>query len=93
MFGWLRGAECPSERHSFSGDVYSFHVNVLQLTMAAKGRVQWKIALVTEYWYFGDGIEPRSNRWIKLLSGTEQDVKKWVVARREERLAARGGRS
>lgn len=80
------GAECRLERHSFSGDVYMFQVEVLHLTMPASGRQKWKIVLVTEYWHLGEGMEPHANRWIKVLSGKPLDVMRWVVASREEKL-------
>jgi hypothetical protein len=39
-----KGAECSVDRHSFAGEVYSFHVDILQVHLAATGSPKMEAA-------------------------------------------------
>ncbi len=77
-----KGAECSVDRHSFSGNVYSFHIDILQIRSTAAGRSNWKLHIVSEFWQDGDGESTHSTKWLKLLLGKPNDVLKWISANR-----------
>ena len=77
-----KGAECSVDRHSFAGEVYSFHVDILQVRLAATGAPKWKLLIVGEFWQGGDGESIHSTKWLKLLHGKPGDVFKWISANR-----------
>ncbi len=77
-----KGAECSVDRHSFAGNVYSFHIDILQVRLAAAGRSNWKLLIVSEFWQDGDGETTHSTKWLKLLLGKPNDVLKWISANR-----------
>ena len=46
---WVaKGAECSIDRHSFAGEVYSFHVDILQIQQPATESTRWKPENVDE---------------------------------------------
>jgi hypothetical protein len=77
-----KGAECSVDRHNFAGEVYSFHVDILQVRLPATGAPKWKLLIVGEFWQGGDGESIHSTKWIKLLHGKPGDVLKWISANR-----------
>jgi len=76
------GAECSVDRHSFSGEVYRFHVDILHVRLPATGPPKWKLLIVGEFWQAGDGESIHSTKWLKLLHGKPGDVLKWISANR-----------
>ena len=83
-----KGAECSVDRHSFAGEVYSFHVDILQVRLAATGAPKWKLLIVGEFWQGGDGESIHSTKWLKLLHGKPGDVLKWISANRATVLSS-----
>jgi hypothetical protein len=77
-----KGAECSIDRHSFAGEVYSFHVDILQVRLTATGAPKCKLLIVGEFWQGGDGESIHSTKWLKLLHGKPGDVLKWIGANR-----------
>jgi hypothetical protein len=72
---WVaKGAECSIDRHSFAGEVYSFHVDILQIQQPATGSANWKLLIVREFWQGSDGDSIHSTKWLKLLLGKPTDV-------------------
>lgn len=88
---WLAmGAECSIERHTFLGEVYGFHAEVLQIRLPATGRASWKVIIVSELWQANDGENIHSTKWLKLLLGNPAEVLKWISANRSAMLPAAG---
>jgi hypothetical protein len=80
---WIaKGAECSIDRHSYAGEVYGFHADVLHIRMPATGRSAWELVVVTEFWRRGDGETLHATKWLKLLSGKSADVLEWIGAHR-----------
>ncbi len=73
-----RGADCTVERHSFSGAGYGFQSEILRVRHSA-----WELLLVSEFWRRGDGEAIHSTKWLKLLSGRNNDVLKWIAGGRD----------
>jgi hypothetical protein len=73
-----KGADCNIERHSFSGAGYGFQSEILRLRHKA-----FEVLLVSEFWRRGDGEAIHSTKWLKLLSGKNNDVLKWIAGSRE----------
>ncbi len=77
-----KGAECSIDRHSFTGELYSFHVDILQIRLPATGCASWKLLIVREFWQGSDGESIHSTKWLKLLLGKPTDVLKWIKTNR-----------
>ncbi len=77
-----KGAECSIDRHSFTNELYSFHVDILQIRLPATGCASWKLLIVREFWQGSDGESIHSTKWLKLLLGKPTDVLKWISANR-----------
>jgi len=77
-----KGTECSIDRHSFMGELYSFHVDILQIRLPPTGRPSWKLLIVREFWQGSDGESIHSTKWLKLLLGKPADVLKWIGANR-----------
>jgi hypothetical protein len=77
-----KGAECSIGRHSFTGEAYSFHMEVLQIRLPAAGRSGWKLIIVSEFWQGDDGERIHSAKWLKILLGEPAEVLKWIRANR-----------
>jgi hypothetical protein len=76
---WIaKGAECSVDRHSYSGQSYGFHTDILHIRMPATGRPAWELVLVSEFWHRGDRETLRSAKWLKLLAGKPSDVLSWL---------------
>jgi hypothetical protein len=75
-----KGAECSVHRHTFSGELYGFHTDILHIRMPATGRLAWELVLVSEFWRRGDRETLHSAKSLKLLSGQSADVLKWIRA-------------
>jgi hypothetical protein len=75
-----KGAECSVDHHSFSGELYGFHADILHVRMPATGRLIWELMLVTEFSRGGDRETLHSTKWLKLLSGKQVDVLRWIGA-------------
>lgn len=75
-----KGAACSVDRHTYSGDSYGFHVDILHIRTPATGRLAWELVLVREFWRRGGGETLHSVKWLKLLSGKPTDVLKWICA-------------
>jgi hypothetical protein len=78
-----KGVECSVDRHSYAGEVYGFHADVLHIRMPATGRLAWEMVLVSEIWRRGDTETMHSTKWLKLISGKPADVLKWISANRD----------
>jgi hypothetical protein len=80
---WIsKGTECSVDRHSFIGDIYSFHVNILQVRLPAVGSPKWNLLIIGEFWQSGEGESIHSTKWLKLLHGKPGDVLKWISMNR-----------
>jgi hypothetical protein len=64
------------------GEVYSFHVNILQVRLPTAGSPKWKLLIIGEFWQSGEGESIHSTKWLKLLHGKPGDVLKWISANR-----------
>ena len=84
-----KGAECSVDRHSYSGELYGFHADVLHVRMPATGRLAWELVIVSEFWRHGGGETLHSVKWLKLISGKPADVLKWISANRDSAALAR----
>jgi hypothetical protein len=73
-----KGAECSVDHHSYSGELYRFHADILHIRMPATGRVAWELVLVSEFWRRGDRETLHSAKWLKLLAGKPTDVLSWI---------------
>lgn len=82
------GVACSIDRHSFTGEVYSFHVEVLQIQLSATDRPNWKLIIVSEFWHGSDGKPIHSAKWLKILLGKPAEVLKWIRANRGAMLPA-----
>jgi hypothetical protein len=64
------------ERHGFSGQAYSFSLEVF--TGSCAGRQSWGLTVVKEYWWKGDRSKIAKNtQWAVLDSGRRADVIAW----------------
>ena len=81
-----KGAECSVDRHSFAGELYRFHVDILQVRVPATGAPKCKLLIVGEFWQGDDGESIHSTKWLKLLRGKPGDVLKWIGANRATML-------
>lgn len=87
-----KGAECSVDRHSFAGEDYSFHVDILQIRIPSTGRPSWKLLIVSEFWQGGNGGSLHSTKWLKLLHGKPGDVLKWISTNRGAMVRSAGDR-
>jgi hypothetical protein len=78
-----KGAECAVDRHSYAGEAYGFHADVLHIRMPVSGRLVWELVLVSEIWRRGDAETMHAAKWLKLLAGKPNDVLKWIGANRD----------
>jgi hypothetical protein len=78
-----KGAECSVDRHSYAGEAYGFHADVLHVRIPPTGRPVWEVILLSEIWRRRDGETIHSTKWLKLMSGKPADVLKWIGANRE----------
>ncbi len=74
----VKGVACAIDRHSYQGDAYGFHAEILHVRMPATGRLAWELLIVTEFWRRGDDTTMHSTKWLKLLAGKQTDVLKWI---------------
>jgi hypothetical protein len=73
------GVACTRDRHRFSGQTYSFTVEVVDLRFIAAGRTSWHVIIVNEWWRAGDAdVNIRNTKWLKVLSGKAADVTAWM---------------
>ncbi len=80
------GAECRRDRHRYTGPGYAFSVEILLLRYA--GRSAWKVMIVTERWATGlPETVVRSQKWMKLISGSPTDVRAWIRRHRPAGIA------
>jgi hypothetical protein len=73
------GVACTRDRHRFSGQTYSFTVEVVDIRLVAAGRISWHVIIVNEWWRAGDAdMNIRNTKWLKVLSGKAADVIAWM---------------
>ncbi len=73
------GVACTRDRHRFSGQTYSFTMEVVDLRLAMAGHTSWHVVIVTEWWRAGEGdVNIRNTKWLKVLSGKASDVTAWM---------------
>jgi hypothetical protein len=73
------GVECRRDRHRYSGQPYTFNIEVLQLRFAQPGRSPWEAFIVNERWMAGTPETLiRGAKWLKLVSGKSSDVRDWI---------------
>jgi hypothetical protein len=84
-----KGAECSIDRHSYAGEAYGFHADVLHIRTPVTGRLNWEVVLVSEIWRRGDDETIHSTKWLKLMSGKPTDVLKWISANRDGKAEAK----
>ena len=79
----MLGVACERERHSFTGTMHGFSVEIV--TLDHPGKRGWSLLVVKEYWWFGsEGKDMRSTRWARPLSGRNGDIMAWF---REQSVA------
>ena len=71
-----RGAECSVDRHTYWGELYRFHADILHVRMP--GKPAWQLIVVSEFWHRGEAEALHSVKWLKLLSGKPTDVLQWI---------------
>ncbi len=74
----VRGVACARTRHSFSGASYGFDLDVLRV--ASRG---WEILIVTEFWRDAQDRPMQHPKWLKLISGSNKDVLRWLADNRD----------
>jgi hypothetical protein len=75
----VQGVECSRDRHRFSGQSYTFTIDVLQVRFVRGGRTIWRLILATEGWRAADGDTVlRQTKWLKLIDGKASDVTSWI---------------
>lgn len=77
-----RGLECRRERHGHSGAAYSFDLDILTLRADSSEDGRWELFIVTEFWRSSGGASLHSPKWLKLVSGKQADVVKWIKKHR-----------
>jgi hypothetical protein len=83
----VQGVECLRDRHRFSGQSYSFTIDVLQVRLVRSGRTIWRLAVVTEGWRVAEGDRVlQQNKWLKMINGKASDVMEWVQRCRAQKL-------
>ena len=71
------------DRHSYAGEAYGFHADVLHIRMSGDGALGLGVLIVGEFWRRGDGGALHATKCAKLLSGKPTDVLKWIGAHRD----------
>lgn len=75
----VRGVACTRDRHRFSGQTYSFTIEILDLRHAVDGRTSWHVIIVNEWWRDGESDRNiRYTKWLKVLRGKASDVTAWM---------------
>jgi hypothetical protein len=73
------GVECSRDRHRFSGQTYSFSLEVLHLRLIGTARSRWHVVIVSELWRFeGAKAESRGTKSLKVIQGKGADVVAWM---------------
>ena len=81
---WMaRGADCSLEKHSYAGDAYSSHIDILRIRIHATPRTVVELLLVSEFWQDGDGHTIHATKWLKQVTGKPKDVYNWISANRD----------
>ncbi|MFY9641663.1 MAG: hypothetical protein WCD20_13330 [Rhodomicrobium sp.] len=90
----MDGVECDHVRHSFSGPMHGFVIEIFTLTHP--GKRGWSLMVVKEFWYAGkDHDTGRMPHWAKLTGGDRANVLSWFrkqEASIEQRLAPESDR-
>ena len=73
------GVECTRASHRHSGPDHSVTIDVLTLRHR-RSRRPWHVILVSELWRTG-AVDLRASRWLKLVTGRQQDVLNWLAER------------
>ncbi|MBS0235162.1 MAG: hypothetical protein JSR99_16975 [Proteobacteria bacterium] len=73
------GVRCSLDRHTYSGDLYSFSVEILRVAPLSARSKKWELYLVTEFWREPSGETVRMSKWLKLIAGKAADVTKWLA--------------
>jgi hypothetical protein len=72
----MNGVACERERHSFSGAMHGFAVEIV--TLVHPGKRGWTLMIVKEYWWLGsEGKDMRTTRWARPLQGRKADIVAW----------------
>lgn len=78
----IAGVQVRRDRHSYSGQGYSFATEAYTLT--SLGRTKWELLIVKEYWWDAQHVAVRSSQWGKLLSGSKSAALDWFRVRSAE---------
>jgi hypothetical protein len=87
-FWTAEGIECWRDRHRYSGQPYTFNIEVLRLKFSQPGKSAWEAFIVNERWMAGiPETLIRGNKWLKIVSGKSSDVRDWIRGCRPLRAA------
>ena len=78
---WVAGgAAIRRERHRYSGQTYGFLIEMTDISYPARGQCKWHLIVVSEQWQEPGhgGMELRNSNWLKLMKGSNSDVKHWI---------------
>ena len=72
----LNGVECARERHSYTGKMNGFVVEVF--TFSRTGKRGWTLMVVKEYWWVGEESKAlKTMRWARPTGGRRSDIIAW----------------
>ena len=81
------GVSCIRDRHRFSGQAYTFLIEVLQLERMNGQQASWHLIIITERWHSRDSdASLRGTKWLKILDGKASDVLAWMRRSRDLKL-------
>lgn len=90
---WLaHGVKCSRDRHRYSGQTYSFVLEVLDLRNEAPACHRWHVVIISEAWRFADAkSDSRGTKSLRVIDGKASDVLAGMRRCREEKSATRTG--
>ena len=72
----LDGVDCVRERHSYTGRMNGFVVEIFTFTRT--GRKPWTLMVVKEYWWVGEEMNAlKTLRWARPIGGRRSDAIAW----------------
>lgn len=85
---WVsHGVTCSLDRHRFTGQRYSFSLEILDLRNEAPNR-GWHVVVISEIWRFPKAkSDSRGTKSLRVLAGKASDVLAWMRRCREQKLA------
>ncbi|QND71145.1 hypothetical protein [Tardiphaga robiniae] len=85
---WVaHGVKCARDQYRFSGQSYSFSLEVVDLRQEAPARQRWHVVIIGEVWRFaGAKSDSRGTRSLRVIDGKASDILSWMRRCREQKL-------